>query len=102
MEMRRTRGSSRARLSAVIVWFAIVALAAQAEACPGCKEALFDPTQVQRQRATASGYAASIGMLLLVPAGLVAGVGTVAWRGQRRKQRLGTASGRVDTAGLSR
>jgi hypothetical protein len=43
------------------------------EACPGCKEALFDPGQLQQKLSTAKGYALSIGLLLAVPFSLVAG-----------------------------
>jgi len=45
-----------------------------AEACPGCKEALFDPSQLPQRLSTARGYALSIGLLLVVPAGLVGGI----------------------------
>jgi len=43
-------------------------------ACPGCKEALFDPGQLPQKLATAKGYAVSIGLMLAVPATLIGGI----------------------------
>ena len=60
---------------------------AVASACPGCKEALFDPGQLQQKLATARGYALSIGLLLAVPFGLVAGVAALIVRATRRHHR---------------
>jgi len=52
-------------------WFVaalVIFLFAQtAQACPGCKEALFDPGQLAEKITTAKGYAFSIGVLLMVP-----------------------------------
>ena len=56
-----------------------------ADACPGCKEALFDPAQLPQKLATARGYAMSIGLLLAVPFGLVGGITTLIIRAQRRR-----------------
>ncbi len=53
----------------VVLFFPLPALA-----CPGCKEALFDPGQLAEKIATAKGYALSIGLLLAVPFLLIAGV----------------------------
>ena len=47
-----------------------------ANACPACKEALFDPAQLPQRLATARGYAVSIGVMLAVPALLIGGVAT--------------------------
>ena len=55
-----------------------------ASTCPDCKEALFDPGQIQQKRSTARGYAVSIGMLLTVPAGLVGGITTLILKSRRR------------------
>lgn len=49
-------------------------LPAVAEACPGCKEALFDPGQARQIVLAAKGYAASIGLLLGVPLALIGGL----------------------------
>ena len=56
-------------------------------ACPGCKEALFDPGELPQKLATARGYALSIGLLLLVPFGLVGGLAALVGLAQRRKHR---------------
>ncbi len=63
-------------------------------ACPLCKEALFDPTQLKQTLSTAQGYALSIGLLLAVPCGLVAGLILLILRAQTRARR-GTASPRA-------
>ncbi|MDP3723861.1 MAG: hypothetical protein Q8R91_10290 [Candidatus Omnitrophota bacterium] len=49
-------------------------LSSAADACPGCKEALFDPSQLPQRLSTARGYALSIGLMLGVPIALVGGV----------------------------
>ncbi len=58
--------------------------AAAAEACPGCKEALFDPSELGQRLATAKGYAFSIGLLLLVPFGLVSALALAIVRARRK------------------
>ncbi|MBI4598278.1 MAG: DUF420 domain-containing protein [Candidatus Omnitrophica bacterium] len=45
-----------------------------AEACPGCKEALFEPGQLSQRLSTAKGFALSIMLLLAVPVALVGGL----------------------------
>ncbi len=60
--------------------------ARSAQACPGCKEALFDPEQLPQKLSTAMGYALSIGLMLLVPAGLVTAVTVSIVRAQRRQR----------------
>ena len=54
-------------------------------ACPGCKEALFDPGQLQQKLATARGYALSIGLLLSVPFALVGGIAALIIRAAHKK-----------------
>ena len=56
-------------------------------ACPGCKEALFDPGQLSQKLSTARGYALSIGLLLAVPVGLVGGIAALIILAQRRQHR---------------
>lgn len=51
---------------------AILILPLMASACPGCKDALIEPGQLPQRLATARGFALSIGLMLLVPAALVA------------------------------
>ena len=64
----------------------LVGLPTAVMACPGCKEALFDPGQLQQKLSTAKGYALSIGLLLAVPFGLVAGLTTLIIRAHHRKK----------------
>ena len=66
-----------------------------ASACPGCKEALFDPGALPQRLSTARGYALSIGLLLVIPFGLVGGLTVLIMRAHRRTRR-------VDTVRLSR
>ena len=73
-----------------------------AGACPGCKEALFDPSELPQRLAAAKGYALSIGLLLGMPLALVGGGSVLIARAQRRKQRAVEPSGGIDTPGLSR
>ena len=54
-------------------------------ACPGCKEALFDPGQLAQKLSTAKGYALSIGLLLSVPFALVAGITALVVRAGRKR-----------------
>ena len=61
-----------------------LAVPAAAWACPGCKEALFDPGQLAQRLSTAKGYAWSIALLLATPAALIGGVATLVIRAQRR------------------
>jgi hypothetical protein len=55
-------------------------------ACPGCKEALFDPGELQQKLSTAKGYAMSIGLLLAMPIGLIGGLTLLILRAHRRKR----------------
>lgn len=61
-------------------------------ACPGCKEALFEPDKVQQQLSTARGYALSIGLMLLVPVGLIGGVTFSVVRASRRNKQASRSS----------
>lgn len=65
----------------------LLALAPLAWACPGCKEALFDPRELPQRLSTARGYALSIGLLLAVPALAVGGITLAIVRTLRRAQR---------------
>ena len=60
------------------------------EACPGCKEALIDPSQLHQRLSAAKGYALSIGLLLLVPLTLIATVAVLLVRSHRRASRIDT------------
>ena len=68
---------------------ALLCCAALAQACPGCKEALFDPAQAQQAVQRAKGMNASIGLLLGMPLLLLGGVATSILRASRRAKRLG-------------
>ena len=56
------------------------------QACPGCKDALFDPGQLPQKLAIAKGYALSIGLLLAVPFALVGGLTLLIARMARRSK----------------
>jgi hypothetical protein len=58
-----------------------------ASACPGCKEALFDPKEAVTKQRTALGYNLSIGLLLAVPATLVGATSALLIRASRKKRR---------------
>ena len=65
---------------------ALMGLAERAWACPGCKEALVDPAELPQRLAAAKGYAASIGLMLVVPLSLVGGLTAVIVRSSRRQR----------------
>ena|SRR3989338_1212314 len=65
-----------------IVW----TLPAVASACPGCKDALFEPDQLTLRLSSAKGYALSIGLLLGVPAALAVTVTTLLVRSRRQRR----------------
>ena len=74
---------------ATVIWcaflFVLLLTTAVAWACPGCKEALFDPGQLQQKLSTAKGYAWSIALLLACPVALVGGVTALVVRASRRR-----------------
>jgi len=57
-------------------------------ACPLCKEILMEPGKLSETLATAKGYAASILLLLGVPAILVGGVAALVIRAHRRQKHV--------------
>ena len=80
---------------------ALASLAERAWACPGCKEALFDPGQLPQKLATAKGYALSIGLLLAVPAAVLGFIAVQIVRAIRRHQRAARPESGIDTLKLS-
>ena len=62
----------------------VVVFPSLAQACPACKEALFDPGQLHHKLSTARGYALSIGLMLTIPLGLITAVGVAIACAQRR------------------
>ena len=68
----------------LLVGFSFFVFSAVVWACPFCKEALFDPGQLQQKLSTARGYAMSIALFLSVPAVLVGGVAALIVRASRR------------------
>jgi hypothetical protein len=66
-------------------------------ACPGCKEALFDPGQVAQTVGAARGYAWSIILMLAVPFLLLGAITALILRARRKAFRSG-----IDTPRLSR
>ena len=75
-------------LTLLLVWASV------AEACPGCKEALFEPGKVSQLISTARGYALSIGLMLLVPASLIACLALLIIRSARRQGRTASPPSR--------
>lgn len=59
----------------------------EAQACPGCKEAVVAPAEIGRRQAASRAFNLSVGVLLLVPLALVGMVTTVVVRSQRRARR---------------
>ena len=76
-----------------LVLFCVLMMPAMAVGCPGCKDALFDPGQLQQKRSTAAGYAFSIGLMLSMPALLVGGATVLLVRAHRRKRAVAYGSG---------
>jgi len=69
----------------LVYWFLYHANVA--EACPDAKEALVDPGGLPQRLSAARGYALSIGLLLLIPYGLVGTLTALIVRAHRRKVR---------------
>ena len=64
----------------------LLCMPATAMACPGCKEALFDPGQLSQKLSMAKGYALSIGLLLMVPATLIGGITALVIRASKSRK----------------
>ena len=65
----------------LVAW---LVMSAVAQACPTCKEALFDPAQARQTMQAAKGYALSIGLLLGTMGLLIGGLTTAIVRSSRR------------------
>lgn len=112
--MKKEKGKSKSdwlRISWFLLpfFFYLLSCIPSVLACPGCKEALFDPGQIQQKRSMARGYAISIGILLTMPAGLVGALAALIISARRRASREESAAitvsddgSPVDTPGLSR
>ena len=74
----------------LLTWHFILPIGA--EACPACKEALFDPGQLHQKLSTAKGYALSILLMLSVPIALIGSITTLIVRAQRYKQGVDTSA----------
>ena len=70
----------------MLTGFFLLVSSTVAWACPLCKELLTDPGQFSQKLATAKGYAASILLLLSVPALLIGGVTLLIVRARRRQR----------------
>ena len=62
----------------------VFTMPAVALACPGCKEALFEPGKLSENLATARSYALSIMLMLAVPVALLGTITTLVVRARRR------------------
>ena len=83
-----------------VVVYLMLYHAPSAWACPGCKDALFDPGQLPQKLGSARGYALSILLMLSMPALLVGGSAALIVRAHRRKRR-DAAPQSVDSSPLS-
>ena len=84
-EIRNPKSVAGIALFTLFALWLTLSVPAMVMACPLCKEALFDPGQLHQRLATARGYALSIGLMLLVPLGLIAGLAVWIVRATRRK-----------------
>ena len=88
-DVRRTKDETRlGTILAFAMLLILLGLPVAASACPGCKEALFDPAQLQQKLSTARGYALSIGVMLMVPVALIGGVAAGIIRAAKRKKHV--------------
>jgi hypothetical protein len=97
---KTTRQKSKlSTLLNVALWFCLLTFAfcLRASACPGCKEALFDPGQVAETVGRSRGYAWSILLMLAVPCLLLGAVTGLLLQARRKAVRSG-----IDTPKLSR
>lgn len=74
-------------MSWVVLAIVILGVVPAASACPGCKEALFDPGQLSQKLATSKAYALSIGLLLSVPFLLIGGLSWLVIRSSKASKR---------------
>ena len=87
-------------LLTLALWFCLLSFdfcLRAVEACPGCKEAFFEPGKIAQNLSTARGYALSVMLMLAVPMLLIGGITTLILRARRRSPRSG-----IDTPKLSR
>lgn len=86
-------GPKRVVVAIVVAALAIVLLAADASACPNCKDAVntADPDGLNMAR----GYFYSILIMLAMPFTLVASFGVYVWREFRRQERLAATAAEV-------
>ena len=71
-------------LNYLITLLAVVLYSRLVEACPACKDSLFDAGDLPHRLATARGYALSIALLLCVPLLLIGSVSILIIRAYRR------------------
>ena len=98
----RRRGALRCAATVLLVACSLQLVAGVVEACPGCKEALFDPRDVRATIGRARGYAWSIALMLTMPVLLIGGVTTWVVAAQRRARPRSGARDVVDTPPLPR
>ncbi len=75
----------------LVIIFSALFFPVTAIACPGCKDALFDPGQLPQRLAYAKGYAMSIGLFLLVPVTLIGSIAALILRAQHRRRASGAS-----------
>jgi hypothetical protein len=67
--------------------------------CPGCKDALVEPSELPQRLGLARGFTVSIGVMLAVPAALLAGLAALIVRSAHRART--PSRRRIDTHRLS-
>ena len=92
-KVKVTTTRQNSKVSAVLtfaLWFCLLNFAfclPTASACPGCKEALFEPGKIAERVAIARGYALSIALLLGIPVALLGTIAILLVRARRRALR---------------
>ncbi len=79
-----TGAFSFSSLTHLLTYSLLLLFPVMVQACPLCKEALFDPGELAHRLSAAKGYALSITLLLSVPFGLIVTVATLILRSCRR------------------
>ncbi len=81
---KSTKGSSKVWSALLLLPFTFYLLTLVVEACPLCKEALFDPGQIHQKLSLAKGYAVSIVFMLAMPLALLGGVAALIVRAHHK------------------
>ena len=88
-QAKRNPAIHQSKLLTVALYFCLLTFECclSASACPGCKEALFEPGKIAERVAIARGYALSIALLLGIPVALLGTIAILLVRARRRALR---------------